>query len=236
MSTTTAYKVFTHDLRPPVRGGEPVWSGALPHRLPVIDVDLSGAECAHGWNACATAEDALSIAGFWPDGRPSRLYRVETEIEVISRGDKLRAATWTITEELQVDDAIRSLSRRWFGDLHEVMADEQLAWRAALARPMRDQALVEQGLAMALDARGLQWSIKRFRSARDARVAWDARDARDAWDARDARAALTTQYASRRGMISCRPDRHTIGIRDAYHAGLGIALPTGMDELGWAMD
>ena len=224
MSTTTAYKVFTHDLRPPVRGGEPVWSGALPHRLPVIDVDLSGAECAHGWNACATAEDALRIAGFWPKGRPSRLYRVETEIEVISRGDKLRAATWTITEELQVDDAIRSLSRRWFGDLHEVMADEQLAWRAALARPMRDQALVEQGLAMALDARGLQWSIKRFRSA------WDARDARDA------RAAMTTQYASRRGMISCRPDRHTIGIRDAYHAGLGIALPTGMDELGWAMD
>src|SRR6267378_3560472 len=105
---TTAYKVFTHDLKPPVQGGDPVWPGTLPHALPVVDVDQSTSECARGWNACATAEDALRIAGFWPSGRPSRLYRVETDALVIARGDKLRSSTWTITEEVEADDAIRS--------------------------------------------------------------------------------------------------------------------------------
>ena len=134
---TIAYKVFTHDLWPPIQGGEPVWGGALPHILPRVDVDTSHDDCAAGWNACATAEDALRIAGLWPDGRPSRLFRVETTEEVFARGDKLRAATWRIVEELEVDHAILALSRRWFGEERAPgMAAEQMAWRSALATPV----------------------------------------------------------------------------------------------------
>jgi len=77
MTITTAYKVFTHDLRPPVQGGAPVWTGQLPYDLPEVAVDTSGDECASGWNACSTPEDALRIAGLWPDGRPSRLFRID---------------------------------------------------------------------------------------------------------------------------------------------------------------
>ncbi len=44
----TGYKAFTHDLRPPVRGGEPVWTGELPHELPVVKLDASAEECGAG--------------------------------------------------------------------------------------------------------------------------------------------------------------------------------------------
>jgi len=46
---------------------------------------------------------------------------------------------------------------------------------------------------------------------------------------------LTTFFAVKKGWISIPADRHTIGIRDAYAAGLEIAIPTGPSELGWAM-
>jgi hypothetical protein len=73
------------------------------------------------------------------------------------------------------------------------------------------------------------------RAAWVARVARDARDARDAWAAWDARDARTVFYASRMGWIERPADLLTAGIRDAYAAGLGIAIPTGPNELGWAM-
>ena len=107
-----AYKVFTHDLRPPVQGGDPVWDGALPFVLPSVLVDKSNDECAAGWNATKEPHTALLIAGLWPDGRPSRLFVVETDGEVIARGDKLRADTWTIVEEVtDLRPAIGRLSK-----------------------------------------------------------------------------------------------------------------------------
>ena len=50
-----AYKVLTHDLRPPVQGGGPVLPAGfvLPYQLPRIEVDASDNDCAPGWNACA---------------------------------------------------------------------------------------------------------------------------------------------------------------------------------------
>jgi len=36
--------------------------------------------------------------------------------------------------------------------------------------------------------------------------------------------------------INVRDDFLTRGIREAYEAGLGIAIPTGPDELGFVMD
>ena len=269
--TTTAYKVLTHDLRQPIQGGEPVITGPLPFVLPRTKVDESTAACAAGWNACAKPEFALRIAGLWPNGRPSRLFRVETDEPVLERGDRLRAAAWTMVEEIaDVRPAVLAMSAP-FGDMAEVMADEQMAWRVALARPGRDAPAVEVGLTAALNARKLPWTLKRFDSAwdaRDARAAWDAwaaraawyaRGARDAWDARgardaraardawdawdawdalDARAArdaLTVFYAASRRWFSSPHDLLTVGIRDAYAAGLALAIPTGPNELGWAM-
>jgi len=51
-----------------------------------------------------------------------------------------------------------------------------------------------------------------------------------------ARAALCIWYAARRGLFAAAPDMLTVGIRDAYRAGLTLALPTGPSELGWAME
>ena len=153
--TTTAYKVLTHDLRQPIQGGEPVITGPLPFVLPRTKVDKSTAACAAGWNACAKPETALRIAGLWPNGRPSRLFRVETDEPVLERGDKLRAAAWTMVEEIaDVRPAVLAMSAP-FGDMAEVMADEQMAWRVALARPGRDAPAVEVGLTAALNARKL---------------------------------------------------------------------------------
>ena len=88
-TTTHAFKVFTSDLRSPLQGGPPVWDGTLPYSLPEVEVDRGQGECAAGWNACREATTALRIAGLWPDGRPSRLFHVETTAEVVERGDKL---------------------------------------------------------------------------------------------------------------------------------------------------
>jgi hypothetical protein len=118
-------------------------------------------------------------------------------------------------------------------------------------------------LGAALKARSLDWQLREFDTekaawaawdardawdawaawaawaARDARAAWDAWAARDAWDARDAWAAwdaLTVSFAARSGWITHKHDLLSIGIRDAYRNGLAIAVPTGPNELGWAME
>ena len=69
--------------------------------------------------------------------------------------------------------------------------------------------------------------------ARAARAAWAAGDAGAAWAAGD---ALRVYYTARMGWVSYAPGRLTVGLRDAYTHGLGLAIPTGIRELGWAMD
>ncbi len=127
---TRAYKVFTSTLCPPIQGGPPVWDGTLPHTLPRVTVDQSANDCAPGWNACVDLHTALRIAGLWPDGWPSRAFAVETDDEVLTRGDKLRAATWTITRELpepEILGAIFELSKP-FGQWQAEMAEQQVMW------------------------------------------------------------------------------------------------------------
>ena len=190
VSTVTAYKVLTHDLRSPMQGGEPIFDGRLPFRLPVVDVDTSAEKCGAGWNACPTPEAALRIVGLWPNGWPSRLFQVVDPAQpVIEHGDKLRAASWTVAREIEITDEI--LAR-----LHEPLASDGLpladlvaevrAWREALARPERDPAHVETGLRKALDTRTLKWSLRQYPNAQAAWDAWDAWAARDARNARDA--------------------------------------------------
>lgn len=208
---TVAYKVLTHDLRPPVVGGDPICDGSLPFTLPPVDVDQTDELCGAGWNACRDGATALRIAGMWATGRPTRLFRLQTDAPVVSRGNKLRASTWDIVEEVEVGPHARRLIEPWAGAHTDEIHAEQMAWREALARPGRDEVAVEDGLRTALEARGLaSWDLVRFGSAKDARNAWaawdawdatatrpakDARDAwaakevRDLWDAWDARAA-----------------------------------------------
>lgn len=192
-----AYKVLTHDLRPPVQGGEPVLPTecVLPYQLPPVAVDTSSNDCAPGWNACAEAHTALRIAGLWPNGRPSRLFVVNAaDADVLTRGDKLRAPTWLVERECS-EEEIGALVRRLsevFGEHADEMVTEQMAWRRALARPRFDPEAVERNLLTALKSRGLSWQPKRYNTAwdaRTARIAWNARNvknARNAWDAWDA--------------------------------------------------
>lgn len=55
------WKVYTSDRRPPVRGGDPVWSGTLPHTLAPVTLDTGRDECAPGYHYCADLADALRI-------------------------------------------------------------------------------------------------------------------------------------------------------------------------------
>ena len=242
----TGYKVFTYDRRPPVQGGDPIWDGAMPYDLPTVKLDRGAAECAAGWHFCLSLPIALRIVGLWPDGRPSRVAAVEAD-DVVEREEKCRAATLHLTrwlDEAEIRDGVLEMSAP-FGAHAETMTSEQMSWRTALARPQHDRANVEAGLRIALATRGLDWQLREFLTAWDARAAraawaaWDARDAWDAWDAWDAGAAwaaMTVCYTSLMGWIKYPADLLTDGLRDAYSFGLGIALPTGPRELGWAMD
>ena len=238
--TTPAYKVLTHDLRPPVQGGDPVLPAGyvLPFALPAVACDHSEVECAPGgWYACREAHVALRIAGLWPNGRPSRLFEVGEPVDLVERGDKLRAASWTVTREVPEEEIaahVRRLSDP-FAPFADEMTVEQMAWRAALARPGYAPEEVEAALTQALAARGLVWKLKRYDTSWAAMAARAARAARDAWDARDARAALTVDFAARQKWITHPGDLLTVGIRDAYSCGLEVAIPTEPDVLGWAM-
>ena len=190
---TKAYKVFTHDLRSPVQGGEPVWDGNVPYNLPTTEVDTSDKECGAGWNACLSASNALRIAGLWPDGFPSRLFEIETDSEVFERGNKVRSSSWTILKEIKDIKEFLLEMNEPFGDLKEELTQEILNWREAFSRPLKDKESVIQGLEKALELRGLSdWELKEFPDRvslwtdRDAWVALDARAAGDAWDAWDA--------------------------------------------------
>ena len=246
------YKVLTHDLRPPVQGGEPVWSGELPYQLPTVEVDRSEKECAGGWNACRELSVALRIAGLWRNSWPSRAFVLTDPVDAVERKDKIRAAAWTVQRECgaeEIEVAIRELSEPLAPHV-ERMTASQIKWRLALSRPGHDPALAEKSLALALEHRKLSWSLRKYDNARGAWGAWDAWDAWDAWGAwgawgargawdaraaRDARGALTVEYAALQGWITQPADLLTVGLRDAYSAGLAIALPVAENVLGWAM-
>lgn len=268
------WKCLTHDLRSPLQGGAPIFDGHLPAVLPSSRLDTGANECAAGWNYTAEPHTALAIGGFWPTGRPSRLFAVEAALDAIERGNKRRASSLSLIREATEDEVATAITAFSvvFGAHASRMANEQRAWRLALRRPQHRAAVVELALTDALTARKLPWSVKRFdtawaawaawaaldardaraardawaardaRAALDAWAAWDARAARAAWDARDARAAraawaaLTVAYASLAGWITQAADHLTLGMRDAYAHGLGIALPIAPTVLGWAMD
>jgi hypothetical protein len=227
------YKILTHDWRPPIQGGAPVCAGMLPFTLPTVTLDTSDNECGQqgGYHYCASLHDAAALAGFCPNGRPSQCLVVTASDDAIERGTKRRASALTL-ERLCAEDEIRAAMRElvasWAGAHTDELVAEQWAWYVALGRPVHDAARVEEGLRAALDARGLKWQLKQYDSTRDA---WDA------WDAWDAQASLVVWTTTQLGWLAgYARNSLTVGIRDAYQHGLGIALPTGPNELGWAMD
>jgi hypothetical protein len=180
-----AYKIFTHDLRPPVQGGAPVWDGLLPFQLPVVEVDRSPVACAAGWHAHRTLAGALKLGGVWPSGRPSRAFMCSgDETLIVDREGDLRAPTWLLEQECsatEIAEAIREMSQP-FDDLADHMAASQIAWREALGRPLHDPGVVERQLRAALQARGRgleNWALRQYGSAR---AAMNACNARAAWD------------------------------------------------------
>lgn len=171
----TAYRVFSHDLASPTVGGAPIIVGQLPYRLPVIH--------EVGWHAGRTMAEAIQIGGLWRNGRPTRLFRVETDVEVIECGKKLCAKTWDVVEELSIEPAIRELSSA-FGDLADEMVREQLAWHTVPGRPCHDEHVVKEGLLAALAARGLDWELRRYETVNAIRISRDRWE--DNWTVRDA--------------------------------------------------
>ena len=139
------YKIVTHDLRPPLQSGDPIWDGkTLPFILPTVRLDTSDAECGSGWNYVSDLATGFRIAGLWPTGRPSRVLIVEPDNTHLQRNDKCRAASLTILREAaitEIEEGIVILSMP-FGKYAEEMVKEQIAWRRALARPRRDTAQI----------------------------------------------------------------------------------------------
>lgn len=231
------WKVLTHDFCSPFQGGAPIWEGIPVVTTPTVALDTGPADCAAGWNYCSELATAFRIVGLWPTGRPSVAVAVIASADAIERRDKRRASSLTLVRLATAEEihgATRRLSKP-FGPHADAITVEQLAWRSALARPRSDPAAVRAGLTGALEARGLPWTLREFPTARVARAARDAWEARVAWEAREAWEALSLWYAARMEWIHRPADLLTTGLRDAYAAGLEIAIPTGPDELGYAL-
>ena len=237
---TKYWKILTSDFRPPIQGGDPLCDGRTwPVTLSTVTLDRSASECGNGgWHFCRSIADGFGIAGMWRTGKPNAVILVDPHGDVIERSDKCRAASLDLlrfaTPE-EIREAITAFSA-CFGHHQAAMAEEQWLWWQALGRPQRDRDAVAANLRVALEARGLKWTLKEYPVARAAWDAWDAWDARDAWSAWDARDALSVQFTARSGWITQRSDSLTVGIRDAYYYGLAIAVPVGKNELGWAME
>ena len=79
------FKIFTHDFRPPIQGGNPVWAPnlGLPYELPTVRLDTSEAECAAGWNYVTDLAEGFRIAGLWSHGRAAAVFAVEPSADGI---------------------------------------------------------------------------------------------------------------------------------------------------------
>lgn len=239
------YKVFTHDLRYPIQGGD-------------------------GWNFFRDGHIALRIAGLWPDGRPSRLFVVEADdaveeiidvrpyVERLSDGFDARFRAELIDEQMSWREALGrpyrdesaveaglyvALERRgiiqWDLRRYENVRSTRDAWSAwSLADPWAARAARDTWDARSAWSAWDAWDARDAGAARSTRSAWAARSAWAEWDSRytwDPWSALTLHYAARMGWVDHPYDLLTVGIRDAYRSGLAIAIPTGPNELGWAI-
>ena len=225
------WKILTHDGRSPLQGGPSLLTGHFPVRLPPVALDTSEDECAAGWNYTADIATGWRIAGLWSTGYPSRVVAVEAAVDALQRKDKRRASSLTLVREATPHELTTAMEvfSRGFAPHMTGMAREQLAWLDALARPRRDAAEVEAQLALALSARCLPWTLKRYDSARAAGAAWAAWDAWDAWAAWDAWDAWDAWAAWAAGAAWDAGDAWAAG--DAWDAGDAGAAGDAWDAL-----
>jgi hypothetical protein len=178
------WKVLTYDFRPPHQiDCSPICDGETwPVGLPYVDVELPGEEYGwHGWGFCSSIEEALLNGGLWPSGRPSIVVAVKPVGRIADHFGVLQAESLRLirpASSAEIEEGIRRLSVP-FAPHAEVMAQEQIAWREALARPGDDVVLIEKGLRMALKARGLDWELRKFpNGARAVQTAYGALEER----------------------------------------------------------
>jgi len=224
------YKIFTHDYRLPVQGGEVLiqgggpaatFNGHYPATLPEVMVDENNPSVyATGWNFCRNLAAGFRRAGMWQDGWPVRVAVVEPVGRFIERGDKCRAEQLRLIRPASPEEIKKAMRfGEAFGPFTDEMVGEQWAWFEALGRPLHDEAEVVAGLKTALERRGLGvWGLRRLEDASDAwaaRADWNAKDAwaaRGAWNAKDAWAAWNAWAASA-----------AWGARDTSRPGIGKA-------------
>src|SRR3990172_7168013 len=135
-ATLKGWKVLTHDYRPPIQGGNPVWDSTLGQTTPKVAVDMSAAGCGAGWNFTTRPETALRIGGLWPDGRPSRLIRVETAGAHVVWGDKCRTEQIVWGREAgpaKVRSAVTALFGPFEAEHRPRMVESTMLWRGAPA-------------------------------------------------------------------------------------------------------
>ena len=133
--------------------------------------------------------------------------------------------------------------------------------RALKVRGLKDWSLRRFKDARASRAAWAAWASRdtcAASNARDARASWNAYAARDAWnawttwtgwkawnawttwtarnawDGWDAGVAVIVYFAARKGWTTQQPHVLSAGLRDAYEAGLEVAMPVGPTILGWA--
>lgn len=180
------WKIFTHDLRSPIQGSDIWWDGTTPYELPAVVLDTSEVECGAGWHFVDNLAAGLQMIGLWPTGRPSRAFLVEPSSLTVCRNKKYRSSQLHIVREATDDEiaaAIIQLSVG-FGEHADVMVREQLAWRTALARPMRQPEKVRAGLHETLTRRGLSWTLQEFPFVCGIRSPWTRQslwDAEETW-------------------------------------------------------
>lgn len=156
------YKVFTHDLRSPVVGGDPVWSGRLPYSLPKVPIARSEQICGAGWAACRTPTAAIQFAGLFPDGRPGRLFTGLMDGEYAEVSDytspgvtKLRCESILLEQELPLQPVIEELAERTWTKFTGDMIQQVFEWMSALKRPLHNEHVVGYACYEALKAQGM---------------------------------------------------------------------------------
>ena len=187
-------------------GGTPILRdpARLPVTLPSIELDTTEAPHGAGYHYSASLAEAARASGFWPNGRPARCVSVVASSDTIERqlvtdygfDDHVtrirRASALTITA-LCADDEVRAAMHEtvsWARTAVQIV-EEQWAWYLALGRPRPVEETVVEGLQVALAHRQLDWTLKRFGSAKEAWAArsqelhWPTLNEGDAWDRGD---------------------------------------------------
>jgi hypothetical protein len=104
------WKVLTHDLRPPIQGGPPIFDGTFPALTEKVLVDTGIRVCSYGWNFTRQLSTAFAIAGYGRPGYRHKAVLIEAE-DFVRRGDKYRTAQLKLIRFATSDEIFEATSR-----------------------------------------------------------------------------------------------------------------------------